>query len=117
MPVLLETGYDNLGTSDWDFMQTPSRWPREHGRLVLTGHLSPLQDTRLHPHPTREIRVCLQSDVIARSQINVVITPSITNIPTGTWWEIDWDKHPDGVWRARRIELVWVAGLRRIGPR
>ncbi len=71
----------------------------------------------VNSHRIREIRVGLQSDVIARSQINVVITPSITNVPTGTWWEIDWDKHPDGTWRARRIELVWVAGLRRIGPR
>lgn len=68
-------------------------------------------------HRIREVRIGLESDVIARSQVNVVVTPSITNIPTGTWWELDWDKHPDGAWRVRRIELVWVAGVRSIGPR
>ncbi len=65
----------------------------------------------------REIRVGIQSSTAARSQVNVVITPSITSFPTGTWWELDWDKLPDGSWKARRIELVWVAGMRSIGPR
>ncbi len=68
-------------------------------------------------HRIREIRVGIQTDVIARSQVNVVVTPSLTNVPTGTWWEIDWDRHPDGAWKARRIELVWVAGAPGAGPR
>lgn len=65
----------------------------------------------------REIRAGLASPTIGRTQANVVITPSASNFPTGTWWELDWDKHPDGSWKVRRVELVWVAGIPGIGPR
>lgn len=65
----------------------------------------------------REVRAGLSTPTIGRTQANVVITPSASNFPTGTWWELEWDKHPDGSWKIRRVELVWVAGIPGIGPR
>ncbi len=63
----------------------------------------------------REVRGAVVSDTIGRSQINVVITPTNGTIAP-TWWELDWD-WIDGAWRLRRLDLVWVAGVRGIGPR
>ncbi len=80
------------------------------GEYRVAGDRIGVQDYRI-----REVRAALASHTIGRSQINVVITPTSGTI-TPTWWELDWDRI-DGRWRLRRIDLVWVAGVRSIGPR
>lgn len=79
------------------------------GEYRVAGERIGVQDYRI-----REVRGALVSDTIGRSQINVVITPTNGTI-TPTWWEMDWD-WIDGAWRLRRLDLVWVAGVRGIGP-
>lgn len=55
----------------------------------------------------------------ATTQVNVVATARESTVPTGSWWEISWHRDPSksDLWRATRIELLWLAGFPGIGRR
>jgi len=57
----------------------------------------------------RELQATIDGPNVARSQVAVWILPRTGN-RTGTWWLIDWQQGPDGAWRARRIESLWIQG-------
>lgn len=58
----------------------------------------------------RDVRAEASGGSIGKSQINVVVQAN-QGVPTATWWEIDWDRQPDGSWRARTVTLLWIAGF------
>ncbi len=60
----------------------------------------------------RQIRAALDSPTIARTQVNVTATAN--GRPQATWWELDFDRTPDG-WKIRSVTLKWLAGLGNIG--
>ena len=60
----------------------------------------------------RQVRAALDSPTIARTQVNVTATAN--GRPQATWWELDFDRTPDG-WKVRTVTLKWLAGLGNIG--
>lgn len=61
---------------------------------------------RVIEHRIREVRAHVESPTIAKTQVSV--TGRASDGPgTPTWWELDWDREADGVWRVRSIRLLW----------
>ncbi len=54
----------------------------------------------------RSIRAEVQTPIIAKTQVNVVGETDAGH-PTPTWFQLDWDKGQDGVWRLRSVDLLW----------
>lgn len=55
----------------------------------------------------------------ARSQIQVRVTPEMTELPTTSWWRLDWRQDAGGRWRINGLECLlfngrepglWLAG-------
>ncbi|MBX3364563.1 MAG: hypothetical protein KF866_07340 [Phycisphaeraceae bacterium] len=74
---------------------------RNEGRYTVGGSSFAVRSYRV-----REIRAEVRSQRIARTQVNVV-GETDSGPPTPTWFELDWDKGDDGVWRVRSVELLW----------
>ena len=67
--------------------------------------------TNIESASTREIRVGIYGQQVARTQIKVRVAGDM--LPSNSWWQIDWTR-PDTTsdqWVATDIEPLWIQGV------
>ncbi|MCC6284919.1 MAG: hypothetical protein IT439_06390 [Phycisphaerales bacterium] len=100
-------------TAEGGYARAYGRWEREAFIAMIEeaaargGQYSVGGATfRVAEYAIREVRAHVETPTIAKTQVNV--TGRADEGPgTPTWWELDWDREQDGVWRVRSIRLLW----------
>ncbi|MCL4221464.1 MAG: hypothetical protein KJZ65_08835 [Phycisphaerales bacterium] len=64
---------------------------------------------RVREHSILETQATLDGPRLGRTQVRVRVTSDYG--PLLSWWRVDWELTPDGQWRARRIEALWIPGV------
>lgn len=64
---------------------------------------------RVKEHSILEMQATLDGPRLGRTQVCVRIGSDYGLLPS--WWRVDWELGSEGVWRARRIEALWIPGV------
>lgn len=58
----------------------------------------------LSKYQVEEVQVALDSDRFARTHVRVYTVTRTFEMPSTSWWRIDWTRQPDGSWLASGIQ-------------
>lgn len=85
--------------------------PRDAGK---TGTLSAV-DRRLggqyvvREHSIQQMHATIDGPRVGRTHVRVHVGSDMGAL--SSWWRVDWERGPDDIWRARRIEALWIPGI------
>lgn len=60
-------------------------------------------------HDILDLQAAMYGPRVGRTQTRVRVSSPLGTVPS--WWRIDWQLENDGVWRASRIECLWLPGI------
>jgi len=64
---------------------------------------------RASAHEFLDLQAAMYGPRVGRTQTRVRVSSEYGGIPS--WWLIDWHLEDDGIWRASRIECLWIPGI------
>ncbi|MCK4872239.1 MAG: hypothetical protein KAS72_05905 [Phycisphaerales bacterium] len=87
------------------------RYPRMHRKKLILRLIRHVRARDLiASHSVRDVRAEQSSPTRATTQVLVHAVTTYSGIPTPTWWQIQWQREPDGAWRVTEMHWLTLAG-------
>lgn len=108
------TGLEPLMARDVTFRAFLTQQSYQRDAILDLVRRYPGQMYPVKSHRIDRVQATIDGPNAARTQTHVTTeSPEATlyNLPTGSWWRLNWRKDPDGQWRLTGIELLQVDGV------
>lgn len=63
----------------------------------------------IREHSIQEMDATIDGPRVGRTHVRVHVASDMGAL--SSWWRVDWERGEDDVWRARRIEALWIPGI------